>query len=151
MTTRFKPLKKRLGDILVDVGIISTKQLQTALDIQKRGGGKLGEILSQLGLVSEEVMLAFIGKQCGASYISLSEFGDIPADVLRAIHESIVRRQTLIPIAKENNMLTVAMADPFDIIALDDIKAVSGFDVQAVIASEPEIKAAINKYYSEER
>ena len=151
MTTRLKPLKKRLGDILVDVGIITTEQLQSALDIQKHGGGKLGEILSQSGLVNEEVMLAFIGKQCGASYISLNEFGDIPDDVLRAIPESVVRRQTLIPIASENNVLTVAMADPFNIFALDDIKVMSGFDVQVVIASEPEIKAAINKYYSPAR
>lgn len=145
---RLKPLKKRLGDILVDVGIISTEQLQAALDTQKRGGGKLGEILSQMGVVNEEVMLAFIGKQCGASYISLNEFGDIPEDIIHSIPESVARRQTLIPIARENNVLTVAMADPFNVFALDDIKVMSGFDVQVVIASEPDIKSAINKYYS---
>jgi type IV pilus assembly protein PilB len=145
---RLKPLKKRLGDILVDVGIITTEQLQSALDTQKRGGGKLGEILAHSGAVNEEVLLAFIGKQCGASYVSLNEFGDISDDILHSIPESVARRQTLIPIARENNVLTVAMADPFNVFALDDIKVMSGFDVQVVIASEPDIKAAINKFYS---
>ena len=142
-----KPIKKRLGDILVDVGIITPEQLQNALEIQKRGGGKLGEILSQMGAINEEVMLAFIGKQCGASFVSLNEFGDIAQDIIKTIPESVARRQNLIPIAKDNNVLTVAMADPFNIFALDDIKIMTGYDVQVVIASEPDIKAAITKYF----
>ncbi|MBN1823963.1 MAG: Flp pilus assembly complex ATPase component TadA [Endomicrobiales bacterium] len=141
-------IKKRLGDILVDVGIISSAQLKEALEIQKRNGGKLGAILSQMGIINEEVMLAFLGKQCGVSYVSLSEYGAIPAEVLRSIPESIVRHQNLIPISKDNNTVTVAMSDPFNIFAIDDIKLMTGYDVQVVIASESEIDVAIEKYYS---
>lgn len=144
---KLKPIKKRLGDILVDVGIITPTQLQSALEIQKRGGGKLGEILSQMGAINEEVMLAFIGKQCGASFISLSEYGEIPEDIIKTIPESIARHQNLIPVSREGNILTVAMADPFNIFALDDIKVMTGHDVQVVIASEPDIRSAIKKYY----
>ncbi|MFH1368260.1 MAG: ATPase, T2SS/T4P/T4SS family [Elusimicrobiota bacterium] len=145
---RLKPIKKRLGDILVEVGIISTDQLHSALEIQKRGGGKLGEILAQMGAINEEVMLAFIGKQCGASFVSLSEYGEIAQDVIKTIPESIARHQNLIPIERNDNVLTIAMADPFNIFAIDDIKVMTGYDVQVVIASEPEIKTAIKKYFS---
>jgi len=145
---RFSAIKKRLGDLLVDVGIITSAQLKQALDAQKRSGGKLGTILSQMGLINEEVMLAFLGKQCGVSYVSLAEYGEIPSDVIRTLPESVVRHQNLIPISKEGNVVTVAMADPFNVFAIDDIKMITGYDVQVVIASESEIKSAIEKYFS---
>jgi len=141
-------LKKRLGDILVDVGIISADQLKAALEIQKRTGEKLGTILSQTGTLNEEVMLAFLGKQCGVSYVSLSEYGDIPQNVVHSIPESLIRHQTLIPIAKDEKGLKIAMADPFNVFAVDDIKLMTGYDVQIVIASEAEIKSAIEKHFS---
>lgn len=145
---RLTAMKKRLGDILVDVGIISPEQLQHALDLQKRTGGKLGTILSQMGVINEEVMLAFLGKQCGVSYVSLAEYGEIPDQVIRAIPEQIARHQNLLPIAIENNTITVAMSDPFNIFAVDDVRLMTGCDIQVVIASENEIRSAILKYYS---
>ena len=102
---RTNPIKKRLGDLLVDVGIISAAQLKQALDAQKRTGGKLGTILSQMNLINEEVMLAFLGKQCGVSYVSLAEYGDIPEDVIRIVPQSIVRHQHLIPISKDGKIV----------------------------------------------
>ncbi|MHB9154674.1 MAG: GspE/PulE family protein [Endomicrobiales bacterium] len=145
---RLTSLKKRLGDILVDVGIITPAQLKEALDTQKRTGGKLGTILSQMGVINEEVMLAFLGKQCGVSYVSLAEYGEIPAEVLRSVPETIVRHQNLIPIARDGATLTVAMSDPFNIFAVDDVKLMTGYEVQVVIASELEIKSAIERYYA---
>lgn len=141
-------MKKRLGDILVDVGIITPEQLHAALEIQKRNGGKLGLILSQLGVINEEVMLAFLGKQCGVPYVSLTEYGDIPAEVLSCLPESVIRYQNLIPIARDGNTVTVVMSDPFNVFAVDDIKLMTGYDVQVAIASEADIKAAIVKYFS---
>lgn len=141
-------LKKRLGDILVDVGIITHEQLNEALETQKTTGEKLGTILAQMGVINEEIMLAFLGKQCGVAYISLNEYGNIPKDVIHSVPESVARYQSLIPIAKENNTITIAMADPFNVFAVDDIKVMTGYDTQVVIASESEIKAAIEKYYS---
>jgi type IV pilus assembly protein PilB len=145
---RLSHLKKRLGDLLVEVGIITHAQLKEALDIQSRTGEKLGTILSHTGAINEEVMLAFLGKQCGVSYVSISEYGTIPDEILRTIPESVVRHQTLIPLSREDNVLTVAMADPFNIFAVDDIKLMTGYDVQVVISSESEIKAAIDRHYT---
>jgi type IV pilus assembly protein PilB len=146
-TMRLTSLKKRLGDALVDVGIITPEQLRESLDIQKRNGGKLGAILSQMGALNEEVMLAFLGKQCGVPYVSLNEYGEIPQTVIHSLPESLVRHQNLVPISKDKNTITVAMSDPFNIFAVDDIKLLTGFDVKVVISSEAEIKSAITKYY----
>lgn len=141
-------LNKRLGDLLVESGVISAGQLSAALDIQKRCGGKLGAILGQVGAVKEEVLLAFLGKQCGASYVSLKEFGAIPAAVIRTVPESLARGQNLIPIAQDGSVLTVAMSDPFNVFALDDIKIMTGYDMHVVISAEADIAEAIELHYS---
>ncbi|MBN1621940.1 MAG: Flp pilus assembly complex ATPase component TadA [Endomicrobiales bacterium] len=145
---KISTLRKRFGDILVDVGIISNSQLKEALETQKITGEKLGTILAQMGVINEEVMLAFLGKQCGVSYVSLNEYGEIPPEVIQSVPESVARYQTLIPISKDPKTITIAMADPFNIFAIDDIKVMTGQDVNVVIASESEIKNAIDKYYS---
>lgn len=132
---------------MVEVGIITPEQLQDALEEQKKRGGTLGMILMSLGYITEDVLLAFLGKQCGVSYISLSEYGEITEEIIKAVPESVVRHQTLIPIAKENNILTVAMADPMNVFATDDLRLMTGCEIDVVIASENEIKAAIDKYY----
>jgi len=148
MALRVTPvLKKRLGDLLVDLGIISREQLQKALEVQTQTGGKLGRILIQLGFVTEEVLLYFLGKQAGVSYVSLAEYGKIPEEVIKTVPESIVRYQTLIPIAKEGKILTIAMSDPFNVFALDDLRLTTGYDIKVVIAPEKEIKNAIESYY----
>ncbi|MFH0948069.1 MAG: type IV-A pilus assembly ATPase PilB [Elusimicrobiota bacterium] len=147
MTTKHIALKKKIGDLLVDVGIITAQQLQDALEEQKRKGGKLGMILISLGYISEDVLLAFIGKQCGTSYVSLSEYGEIPEDIIKSVPESVVRHQVLLPIAKEGNVLTIAMADPLNVFATDDLRLMTGNEINVVIASENEIKAAIDNYY----
>jgi len=144
---RLSTLNRRLGDILLNVGLITDKQLAQALYIQKQSGGKLGTILSQMGAVNEEVMLAFLGKQCGISYVSLREYGDISDEVVRCLPEDLARARNLIPIAKDGDRITVAMSDPFNILAIDDIKLLTGFDVRVVIASEKEIKNAVDTYY----
>ncbi|HOW27216.1 MAG TPA: ATPase, T2SS/T4P/T4SS family [Elusimicrobiota bacterium] len=139
--------KKKLGDILVEVGIISQDQLDKALEMQKTTGGKLGDILKELNYCSEDVLLAFLGRQCGTSYISLSEYGNIPPPVLNLVPESVARHQTLIPISQEGNVLTIAMSDPLNVFATDDLKLMTGCDIKVVLASESEIKEAIEKYY----
>ncbi|MDD5687109.1 MAG: type IV-A pilus assembly ATPase PilB [Elusimicrobia bacterium] len=147
MAVKNMALKKKLGDLLVDVGIITPQQLQDATEEQKRRGGKLGVILMSLGYITEDVLLAFLGKQCGVSYVSLSEYGQIAEDIVKSVSESVVRHQNLIPIAKENNVLTIAMADPLNVFATDDLRLMTGCEINVVIASEAEIKAAIEKYY----
>jgi type IV pilus assembly protein PilB len=140
--------RKRLGDYLVELGFITDQQLDAALKEQKDKGGKLGTILIQLGFLSEDILLAILGKQSGVSYVSLSEYGDIPEEAIRAVPESIAKNQMLVPIKKEGNLLTIAIADPLNVFATDDLKLLTGCDVRMVVASDAEIKAALDKYYA---
>lgn len=140
-------IRKKLGDLLVEVGIITAEQLQEALEEEKIRGGRLGETLMGLGYITEDVLLAFLGKQCGVSYVSLSEYGDIDEEVIKSVPESIARHQTLIPIALEGKTLTIAMSDPLNVFAIDDLRLMTGKEISVVIASETEIKNGIEKYY----
>ena len=144
---RAPAIKKKLGDLLVEVGIITAEQLQEALEEEKIRGGRLGETLMELGYITEDVLLAFLGKQCGVSYVSLSEYGEIDEEVIRSVPESVARHQTLVPIALEGKTLTIAMSDPLNVFAIDDLRLMTGKEINVVIASESEIKNAIEKYY----
>lgn len=133
--------------MLVDEGIISEEQLQEALHEQKIKGGRLEKILISQGYVTQDVIMAFVGTQLGIPHVSLNEIGDIPNDVVFSVPESIALNHCLIPILKKDKKLTVAMADPLNVFAIDDIKMMTGFEVEPAIASEAEIKAMQAKYY----
>ena len=132
---------------MVEVGIITEEQLKEATEEQKKTGMKLGKVLLSREYISEDVLLAFLGKQFGISFVSLQEYGDIPKEVINSVPESMVKRQLVIPITKKKNVLTIAMADPMNVFAVDDLRLMTGCDVNVVIASESEIKSAIEKYY----
>ncbi|MFH1238586.1 MAG: type IV-A pilus assembly ATPase PilB [bacterium] len=138
---------KKLGEMLVEVGIITEEQLQEALEEQKKSGGRLGQNLMALGYITEEIMSAFVGKQLGIPYVSLSEYENIPPEVVKSVPEDIARHQTLIPISREENTLTIAMSDPLNVFTTDDLRVITGCEIKVVISSEAEIKAAIEKYY----
>ena len=140
-------IRKKLGDLLVEVGIITAEQLQEALEEEKIRGGKLGEVLMELGYITEDVLLAFLGKQCGVSYVSLSEYGEIEEEVIKSVPESVARHQTLIPIALDGKTLTIAMSDPLNVFAIDDLRLMTGREINVVIASDSEITNAIERYY----
>jgi len=140
-------MKKRLGEMLVDEGIISEEQLQEAMHEQKIKGGRLEKILISQGYVTQDVIMAFVGTQLGIPHVSLTEIGEIPNDVVFSVPESIAANHCLIPIVKKDKRLTVAMADPLNVFAIDDIKMMTGFDVDPAIASETEIRAMLSKYY----
>ena len=134
--------------MLVDEGIISEEQLQEALHEQKIKGGRLEKILISQGYVTQDVIMAFVGTQLGIPHVSLSEIGEIPNDVVFSVPESIALNHVLIPIVKKDKKITVAMADPLNVFAIDDIKMMTGLEVEPAIASEAEIKALQAKYYS---
>jgi len=140
-------MKKRLGEMLVDEGIITDEQLQEAMHEQRIKGGRLEKILISQGYVTQDVIMAFVGTQLGIPHVNLSEIGDIPNDVVFSVPESIAMNHILIPIAKKDKKLTVAMADPLNVFAIDDIKMMTGFEVEPVIAGETEIKAVQSKYF----
>jgi type IV pilus assembly protein PilB len=139
--------KARLGDMLLDEGIITQEQLQDALLEQKEKGGRLEKILIARGYITQDVMMAFLGAQFGIPQVNLLQIGDIPADIVQAVPPVLCVRYCVIPIAKTEHKLTVAMADPLNVFAIDDIKMMSSFEIEPVVASEDEIKALHTKYF----
>ncbi len=142
-----KDEKMRLGDMLVAEGVITQEQLQNAINYQAEKGGRLGNALVDMGFVSQDVIMAFVGTQLGIPHVNLEDYGTIPGTVLQAVPESLCVKQCLVPITQHDNRLTVAMADPLNMVAIDDIKLSTGFDVETVISSEADIRAAIERYY----
>ncbi|MEW6608229.1 MAG: ATPase, T2SS/T4P/T4SS family [bacterium] len=141
--------KVRLGELLVEAGIITREQLDIALAEKKRSRERLGKILVKLGFTTEGIIMDFLANQLGMEHVNLAEAEISPfsLDVRREVLESIVRRHLAIPISKEDNTLIVAMADPLDVFALDDIKRATKCNIKPVVASENEIKDVIEKCY----
>lgn len=139
----------RLGELLVEAGIITQEHLEIALAEKKRSRERLGKILVKLGFTTEGIIMDFLGNQLGMEHVNLAEVEIEPfsIDVRREVLESIIRRHMVIPISKKDNTLIVAMADPLDVFALDDIKRATKCNIKPVIASEEEIKEIIEKNY----
>ncbi|MBI3549556.1 MAG: type IV-A pilus assembly ATPase PilB [Elusimicrobia bacterium] len=141
-------LSKRLGELMVESGVLTQDQLTKALEIQRRDSSKLGAVLVESKFITEETLLEFLSQQCGISYVSLSKLGPIADDIIKLVPEQIARQHILIPIQKVKNKLTLAVADPLNVLVLDDLKLMTGLDVEIVLASEAEIHTAIEKYYA---
>ena len=140
---------KRLGDLLLEAGLITEDQLRDALVIQKETGKKIGEVLVSQELVEEKQITEALETQLGIPFVDL-ETEHIPAEVPRIIPEKLARRHILIPIKLENDELTIAMADPLNIFAIDDVKIATELKVKPVIATKEEILNAIGLYYEKE-
>lgn len=140
---------KKLGDLLVEVGLLTPQQLKEAVDVQRLKGGALGDILVDLKMMGREVLLSFLGKRCGVSYVSLTEYGAPAPEALALIPAAVARRELLIPLRKRDNELTVAMADPLNVFATDDIRILSGCEIKVLVAAVGEIRIAIDKYYGD--
>jgi type IV pilus assembly protein PilB len=136
----------KLGEILVREDLISPAQLETALAEQKVSGGRLSYHLSRLGYLEESELADILSRQYNVPSINLSEF-EIDPEVIKLIGREIVEKYKVIPISKADNSLIVAMSDPSNIIAIDDIKFLTSFNIEAVVATEDSITAAIDKYY----
>lgn len=146
----FKPIKKRIGDLLVETNLITNEQLSNALELQNKKGIKLGHALLELNYLTEDLLLAFLGRQCGISYVSLKEFGEITPEALRSIPEELVRKYEVFPLKLKDNELVVAVSDPFNVFAIDDLRLITGYEIKTVITSAHEIKSHIEKYYLED-
>jgi len=137
--------KKRLGDLLVDSKVITEEQLKEALTAQKQTGQRLGQALVNLGFVREQDILNALEMQLGIPKISLTNRID-PA-LIKSLPEALIRRHRIVPVQREGNRIIVAMFDPLNVVALDDIRLATGCDVDPVIASQEEIDAAIQKVF----
>ncbi|WP_010252558.1 GspE/PulE family protein [Acetivibrio cellulolyticus] len=144
-----KQVRKRLGDLLLEVGLITPEQLENALKIQKTTGKKLGEVLIAEGVVTHENIIEVLEFQLGIPHVDLEKY-NINQAATMLVPEGLARRYELIPISQQNGMLTVAMSDPLNVFAIDDVTIYSGMEVQPVIASSSEIIKAIGKYYGKQ-
>ena len=136
---------KKLGQILVEEGLISPADLEQALLQQSRDDQPLGRILISLGLVRESDLVAALAKQIGFRFVDLGDY-TVDASAAALISEQVARRYRALPIGHEDNKLIVAMADPANLFALDDIRTLTGSEVQPVVATASDIDAAIRKY-----
>src|ERR1700752_2190960 len=140
-------MSAKLGEILVRENLISPQHLREALDYQREHGGRLGFNLVKLGLVSDDMITAVLSRQYGIPSVNLELFS-IDQSVLRLIPQEVAQKHSVLPISKVGATLTLAMADPTNVFAMDDIKFMTGLNVEPVIASETSIQLAIAKYYS---
>lgn len=143
-------MSSRFGDILVKEEVISLDQLKTAIEEQKQTGKRLGETLLRLGYINEYELVAFLSKQYRVPAINLDEF-EIAPDVLKLVPRESAVKHGLIPINRSGSNLVVAMSDPSNIFAIDDLKFATGHNIEVVVASERAIKNAIDKYYGSKK
>src|SRR6202040_568126 len=143
-------MSSRLGEILVKDSLITADQLRQALDHQKKTGGRLGTCLVKLGLVSDDDITAVLSRQYGVPSINL-KFYEVDPAVIKLVPQETAVRYQIVPLSRVGSTLTIAMTDPTNVFAMDDIKFMTGFNVEPVVASETAIAEAISKFYGEAR
>lgn len=143
-----KVVNKQLGELLIERSIINQRQLEKALGIQKEKGGLIGEILVELGFAKEEDIAQALTAQYGFPYLPLSNY-EINPEVINIIPGRVARQYLLIPIDKIGNNLTLAMSNPLNVQAVEDVELLSGYSVQTFVSTSSDIKKAIAKYYKD--
>ncbi len=139
-------MSSRLGEILIKESLITSDQLRQALDYQKTNGGRLGACLMKLGLITEDDITGVLSRQYGVPSINL-KFYEADASVIKLIPQDTAVRYQVVPLSRVGSTLTIAMTDPTNVFAMDDIKFMTGFNVEPVVASETAIADAISKFY----
>jgi type IV pilus assembly protein PilB len=141
-------VNERIGELLVKENLISAEQLRKAREGAKTGGGRLGAQITKLGFLQESELSDFVAKQYGVPTIDLDEF-DVDPSVIALIPEEVAQKHTVLPVNRAGSTLIMATADPSNIFAIDDIKFLTGYNVEVVVASEDSIKRAIEKHYDQ--
>jgi len=139
-------MSQRLGDLLVKEKVITSEQLEQALKAQKEQGTRLGSALVKLGFLSDEDVTNFLSRQYGVPAINLSFF-EIDGSVVKLIPQETAKRYQILPLSRVGASLTIAMVDPTNVFAMDDIKFMTGFNIEPVVASESAIMEHIEKAY----
>ena len=137
---------KQLGELLVERGVINHEQLQIALDYQKEHGRLFGEVLVELKFATEKDIAQALTCQYGFPYLPLSNY-EIDAEVINSVPEKVCRQFCLVPIDKIGKSLTLAMSNPLNVQAAEDVELITGCTVQAFVSTSTEIKQALEKYY----
>ena len=143
-------MSAKLGEILVRENLISPQHLREALDYQREHGGRLGFNLVKLGLVSDDMITAVLSRQYGIPSVNLDLF-HIEENVLRLIPQEVAQKHSVLPLSRVGATLTLAMVDPTNVFAMDDVKFMTGLNVEPVVVAEASIQHAIAKYYGTSR
>src|ERR1700754_2968723 len=136
----------RIGELLLKEKRITSDQLQQALNHQKANGGKLGYNLVKLGFVKDEEITSLLSKQYGVPSINLAQF-EIDSSVIKLIPADTAQKYQIVPLSRSGATLTIAITDPTNVFAMDDIKFMTGYNVEPVVASETAVTEAIKRYY----
>ncbi len=136
----------KLGEILLKENLINQDQLRQAMEFQKSNGGRLGNALVKLGFLSDDEVTAVLSRQYGVPSINLSYF-EVDTNVIKLIPMETAMKYQILPLSRVGSSLTVAMVDPTNVFAMDDIKFMTGFNIEPVVASEAAIMDAIKKHY----
>jgi type IV pilus assembly protein PilB len=138
----------RLGELLVRENLISVQQLRKAQEEQQKSGARIGTALIKTGAIEESKLTDFLSKQYGVPAINLKDF-DIDNEIIKLVPKDVAEKHLVIPVNRAGPSLIVAMCDPSNIYAVDDLKFLTGYNIEPVVASEPAIREAIEKYYAE--
>ncbi|MEI6631392.1 MAG: hypothetical protein WCL25_02125 [bacterium] len=141
-------INKQLGELLIERGIIDKLQLEEALNRQQDKGGLIGEIMVELGFVKEEDIAQTLTAQYGFPYLPLGNY-EVNQEIAHIIPSRVARQYLIIPIDKIGNNLTLAMSNPLNVQAIEDVELISGCNVQAFVSTSSDIKLAIDKYYKD--
>ncbi len=149
--TRKEPATRRkLGELLVETGLLAKDKLVEALETQKESGKRLGEMLIDMGLISEEEMAFALAMQLRIPYVDLSQH-EVQGGIIEAIPEEVSRKFSCVPIALKNNILDVAMADPLDLNMMKDLQFITGYNIQPAISTPSQIMELLMKHYHPEK
>jgi type IV pilus assembly protein PilB len=139
--------RKLLGEMLIAEGLLSRDQLEQGLTEQKLHGGRIGAILKALGFVKEDDIIKVLGKQMGIQHLTLTSV-IIDPQVVKIIPEALARRHQAVPVFEKEKTLTLAMVDPLNVFAIDDIQQATGMKIQPVVSTEGDVLKAIDRHYS---
>jgi len=139
--------QKPLGQLLKEMELVTEGQIQEALAMQRQKGGAIGDILINLGYINREELLLALGAQMGMDVVNLEEL-ELTDDVLDRVPATVAKAYNIVPISFENNLLTVAMANPHDIAVLDELRYMTHCEVKGAVAGEESVGAALEKYYA---
>ena len=142
-------IREKINKALIKKGVISKENLKKALKAQKAQGGKLSDILVELGFVDKKVLMSILSTELGIPPIDISRY-KIDSNIVKLIPKKIARHYQILPISKMGDLLTIAMADPLNILATDDVKTLTGLKIGVVIATDKDIKDALEQYYGED-
>src|SRR5919107_1312708 len=138
----------RLGELLVRENLISVQQLRKAQEEQQKAGSRIGTALIKTGAIEESKLTDFLSKQYGVPAINLKDF-DIDPEIIKLVPKDVALKHLVIPVNRAGPSLIVAMCDPSNIYAVDDLKFLTGYNIEAVVASEVSIREALERYHAE--